>query len=271
MSWGVATCRSENCFVAHALNVASFITDPWFYALAMPAVLITGISKSGFGAGSGGIAVPLMSQLIAPGAAAGIMLPILCVMDLLGLRAYRGKWTRAILKPMIAPAILGIVLGAIMFGVLSVNTIKIILGTIVVSFATYQSVPQLRNLKSWLPLAARPWLWCGLSGFTSTLAHAGGPPATIYLWPKQLDRTQFVATTVVFFTLVNAFKIIPFMILGQLNFTNLATSLVLMPLAPLGVWLGVRLNRWLSDELFRKITLTLLFVLGCRLLYEGLR
>jgi uncharacterized protein len=247
------------------------ITDPWFYALAVPAILITGISKTGLGSGSGGIAVPLMSQVIAPGAAAGIMLPILCVMDVLGLRAYRGQWSWPILKPMIAPAVLGIIVGALMFGVLSVNATKAMLGVIAVSFSVYQFVPQLRDLKSWLPQAVRPWLWCGLSGFTSTLAHAGGPPATIYLWPKKLDRVQFVSTTVAFFTLVNAVKIVPFALLGQLNFTNLATSLLLMPLAPIGVWLGVRLNRWMSDAMFRRIALTLMFVLGCRLLFEGLR
>ncbi len=249
----------------------NFITDPWFYAWAIPAVLITGVSKTGLGAGAGGIAVPMMSQVIAPGAAAGIMLPILCVMDVLGLRAYRGKWSTLDLKQMMLPAMLGIGFGTLMFGILSVKTTKALLGAIAVTFAIYQAVPALRDLKSWLPSGVRPWLWCGLSGFTSTLAHAGGPPATIYLWPKKLDRTQFVATTVFFFTVVNAVKLIPFALLGQLNFTNLGTALVLMPLAPIGVWLGVRVNRWISDSVFRRFTLGLMFILGCRLLFEGLK
>jgi uncharacterized protein len=247
------------------------ITDPWFYALAIPAVLLTGISKAGFGAGSGGVAVPMMSQVIAPSVAAGIMLPILLVMDLLGLRAYRGQWRADVLKPMIAPAVLGIVIGALMFGVLSVKATKALLGAIAVAFAIYQFVPSLRDLKSRLPNGIRPWLWCGLSGFTSTLAHAGGPPVTIYLWPQQLDRVSFVATTVVFFTLVNVVKLVPYALLGQLNVSNLATALVLLPLAPIGVWLGVRVNRWLSEKAFKNAMLTLTFVFGCRLLYEGLR
>ncbi len=263
---------SANCCALHEPSVPfTFIADPWFYALAVPAVLITGISKAGFGSGAGGIAVPMMSQVIAPSVAAGIMLPILIVMDLLGLRAYRGKWEWLLLKPMIAPAVLGIAIGALLFGVLSVAATKALLGAIAVSFATYQAVPALRGLKSWLPESIRSWLWCGLSGFTSTLAHAGGPPVTVYLWPKQLDRVQFVAVTVVFFAIVNAVKIVPFAVLGQLNVNNLATSLVLMPLAPIGVWIGVRLNRWMSDTTFRNLMLVLTFALGCRLLFEGLR
>lgn len=249
----------------------AIITDPWFYALAVPAILLTGISKAGFGSGSGGIAVPMMSQVIAPSVAAGITLPILIVMDFLGIRAYRGQWNWAALKPMIAPAVLGITIGALAFGTLSVKDTKALLGAIAVSFAIYQFVPSLRDLKTWLPEAIRPWLWCGLSGFTSTLAHAGGPPCTIYLWPKKLDRVTFVATTVVFFTIVNIVKLIPYAMLGQLNLGNLATSLVLMPLAPIGVWIGVRINRWLSEAAFKNTMLALTFVFGLRLLYEGLR
>lgn len=249
----------------------NFITDPWFYVWAIPAVIITGISKTGLGAGVGGVAVPMMSQVIAPGTAAGIMLPILCVIDLFGLRAYRGQFSWQGVKPMMLPALLGILIGALSFGTLPVNTTKAMLGAISVTFAVYQLIPALRDLKTWLPEGLRPWLWCGLSGFTSTLAHAGGPPVTIYLWPKKLDRMQFMAVTIVFFTVVNAVKLIPFALLGQLNVANLATSLVLMPFAPVGVWLGVRLNNVINDVIFRRVTLGCLFLLGVRLLFEGLK
>ena len=59
-----------------------FITDPFFYAVGIPAVLIAGVSKSGFGGGLGVMAVPLMALAVSPQAAAAIMLPILCLMDL---------------------------------------------------------------------------------------------------------------------------------------------------------------------------------------------
>lgn len=249
----------------------TFSTDPWFYAWAIPAVIITGISKTGLGAGVVGVAVPMMSQVIAPGVAAGIMLPILCVMDVLGLRAYRGKWAWSSVKAMMLPALLGIVIGALSFGSLSVNTTKVLLGAISVAFSLYQLVPTLRNLKARLPEILRPWVWCGLSGFTSTLAHAGGPPITIYLWPKKLHRTEFMAITVVFFTVINFTKLIPFALLGQLSLSNLGTALVLMPFAPIGVWLGVRLNNVINDAIFRRVTLACLFLLGVRLLYEGLK
>ena len=120
-----------------------------------------------------------------------------------------------------------------------------------------------------LPEWLRPWLWCGLSGFTSTLAHAGGPPITIYLWPKKIDRMQFMAITVVFFTVVNAVKLIPFAILGQLSLSNLATSLVLMPLRRWACGWAMRLNNVINDVIFRRVTLACLSCWACGLL-EGL-
>jgi uncharacterized membrane protein YfcA len=70
------------------------ITDPFFYLVAIPAVLIAGVSKSGFGGGLGVMAVPLMALALSPQAAAAIMLPILCLMDVANVWAYRKNWDR---------------------------------------------------------------------------------------------------------------------------------------------------------------------------------
>ena len=85
------------------------ITDPWFYAVAIPAVLLYGISKGGFGGGLGAAAVPLMALVIAPVQAAAILLPILCVMDIVALWKFRGKWVLPELKVLVPASLLGIV------------------------------------------------------------------------------------------------------------------------------------------------------------------
>jgi len=87
------------------------ITDPWFYALAVPAFLLTGISKGGFASGAENTGVPLMSLVIPAPQAAGIALPVLCAMDLFALRAWRGRWDAAMLRCLLPGAALGIALG----------------------------------------------------------------------------------------------------------------------------------------------------------------
>jgi uncharacterized membrane protein YfcA len=246
-----------------------------FYPVAVLAILLTGVAKGGFGAGAGGIAVPLMSIYIAPPEAAGIMLPILCAMDLFGVHAYRGRWSREHLRAMLPGAIAGIAIGAVAFGTLPVNAIRLILGVISVVFAVNQGFALTERLAERLarergrpgPMAGA--FWGALSGFTSTLAHAGGPPFAVYMLPQRLDKSLLVGTSVVFFMVVNYVKLVPYGLLGQLNPGNLAAALLFAPLAPLGIWLGVWLHRRISEQAFYNVSYALLFVLGVKLIVDA--
>lgn len=246
-----------------------------FYPVAILAILVTGIAKSGFGAGSGGIAVPLMSIFIAPTEAAGIMLPILCAMDLFGVHAYRGKASWWHLKVLLPGALLGILVGALAFGALSVNAIRLLLGLIAVTFALNKWFGLSERLAAALARESAPpgrpagVFWGALAGFTSTLAHAGGPPFAIWMLPQKLDKTMLVATSVVFFLVLNYVKLVPYALLGQLNTSNLAASLLFAPLAPIGIWLGVWLHRRMTDRAFYAISYTLLFVTGLKLVFDA--
>jgi hypothetical protein len=112
--------------------------------------------------------------------------------------------------------------------------------------------------------------WGSLSGFTSTLAHAGGPPFAVYVLAQKLDKTRVVATSVVFFLVVNYVKLVPYAFLGQLNRVNLTASLLFAPLAPLGIWLGVWLHRRVSERAFYQVSYALLFGTGVKLIADAL-
>ena len=246
-----------------------------FYAVAVVAILITGIAKGGFGQGSGGIAVPLMAIFIAPPEAAGIMLPILCAMDIFGVHAYRHSWSRVHVMIMLPGALVGIALGAFAFGSLPVNVIRALLGVISVTFALNQWLRLTERIARHLagprdaPGRVAGTFWGAVSGFTSTLAHAGGPPYAIYMLAQKVDKTLFVGTSAVFFLIVNYVKLVPYYFLGQLNFGNLATALLFAPLAPLGVWIGVRLHHRMSQRVFFNLSYSLLLVTGLKLLYDA--
>jgi len=252
---------------------AGFITDPLFYALAVPVVLIVGISKGGFGGGVGMIAVPLLSFAIPLPRAAAVLLPILCVMDLFAVAAYRGEFSRPDLARLLPGALAGIGLGAFAFGVFDERWLRVLVGAIAVAFSLDWVVGLSRGRALAEPRPPGAWrglLWGGLAGFTSTLAHAGGPPVSVYLLPRRLHPTLYVGTTVVLFTAINYVKLVPYAWLGQLRVENLATSLVLLPLAPV----GVRLGRWLHDRFeeasFYRVVYALLLVTGLKLLSEAL-
>lgn len=239
----------------------------WFAAAA--AVLLTGLSKTGLGGAFGGLAVPLMAMWIAPRDAAAVMLPILVVMDLLGLRAYWGQWDHAELRRLIPAALLGVVLASLVFGGLSESSIKLIVGAISLAFALHRLVP--RKFAGRRYASARSgWLWGAASGFTSTVAHAGGPPLLAYLLRRDLDKRRFVATTVGFFAAVNASKLLPYLLLGLFSRRNLLTTAELAPLAPVGVVLGLQLQRLIPERPFFVLATALLGLSGLKLLLDGL-
>lgn len=249
------------------------IADPWFYAAAIPAVLIAGISKAGIGGGLGIVSVPLMTLVISPVQAAGIMLPILCVMDLAGLWAYRGTWHRRNMVMMLPGALTGIAVGGLSFHYLNDEVVKLIVGTVALSFVLYRvagdTLLRIGERPPTLP-GPRGAFWAGIAGFTSTVAHAGAPPVQVYLLPQRMDKTVFVGTMVVFFAVVNYTKLIPYAFLGQLSAGNLSTALALAPAVPVGIWLGLRFHGMLSDKWFYRIVYVILTLTGLRLVSQGL-
>lgn len=247
-----------------------------FYPVAIVAILLTGISKGGFATGAGGIAVPLMSIYIAPAEAAGIMLPILCAMDLFAVHAWRGRWSVPHLRVLVPGGLIGIAAGGLAFGLLSANAVRLIVGIIACVFALNQALRLGERIAARLATTSRPlgrvagFFWGAASGFTSTLAHAGGPPFAVYMLSQKLERQLLVATAVLFFLVVNYVKIVPYAIVGQLNAGNLAASLLFAPLAPLGIWLGVWLHKRMSDRVFYAVTYVVLFATGAKLIHDAL-
>lgn len=248
------------------------ITDPWFYLAAVPAVLLFGIAKGGFGGGLGVVAVPLMALVVSPLQAAAVLLPILCLMDLVGLGFYRGKWLWPELRILLPSSFIGIVVGTLLFGYMSAAIVRQIIGIVALAFTLHHFVSSRRRPGVALPhFPQSVGLLAGATGgFTSFIAHSGGPPISMYLLRRPLDRTDFAATTVLLFAAINYVKLAPYAWLGQLSAENLLTSLVLSPLAPIGVYTGVWLHRRVSEGFFFRLMYLLLFVVGCRLLYDGL-
>lgn len=247
------------------------ITDPLFYAAAIPAVLVAAISKGGFGGGLALLGVPAMALVLPAAQAAAIMLPILCLMDLVGVWAYRRTWDPRNLLVLGIGALIGICIGTATFHVFSDSMIRFLVGCIAIAFTLDYWLRRSRQANT-EPKAANRLLgivWGSISGFTSFLAHAGGAPANAYLLPQRLDKTLFVGTMVMLFASINYAKLVPYYWLGLLPEGNLIMSLVLAPLAPIGVLTGIWLHNRISPTWFYRLCYSFLFIIGLKLLYDG--
>ena len=244
------------------------ITDPFFYAVAVPAVIMLGISKSGFGAGFGSLAVPIMALAVTVPQAAAILMPVLLLMDLLGMAAFRKDFDLRLLKFLVPCGLVGTVVGALLFRALDARTVAGIVGIFTLLFLAQRLLFPPR------PDSAPPPRWLGglltvTSGFTSFVSHAGGPPLSAYIIPLRLSPVHFTATLAFFFFVINLSKWAPYAWLGLLDMRNMATSLALLPLAPIGVAIGVGLARTISQVLFYRLLYTGMLLTGCKLVWDG--
>jgi uncharacterized membrane protein YfcA len=243
--------------------------DLYFWIIAVLAVFIVALSKSGLVGSLGLVAVPMLSLVMPARDAAGMMLPLLLVMDAIAVWTYRKDADWRILKIMLPGAAIGTLIGWALWTVVSDAMVLLFVGVITLLFILDALLPLRKKLEGLPP--SKPWgvFWGGFSGFTSFISHTGGPPFQIYTLPQKLTPVTYSGTTAFFFAIVNSAKLIPYFFLGQLNVANLTHAAILAPLAIVGVLVGVYLVRRISIKRFYQLTYWLVFLLALKLIYDG--
>jgi uncharacterized membrane protein YfcA len=246
----------------------NYPTEFWF--LAVPAVMLYAISKGGFGTGVGIVATPLLMLAIPATEAVAILAPLLIITDFFTVVHYRLNFHKESILLLIPAAVLGITAGGLFFGYFQGNqrALEIIMGILALSFVLFQVFRALilGAVEARRPSTPEGVALGALSGFLSTLSHAGGPPVAIYLLPQKLPRQLFVGTTVIYFAAVNLIKLIPYEMLGLFRMGNLSAVGWLAPLTYVGVRLGIYLNGRFTDVWFNRIIYAILSLTGLQLL-----
>jgi hypothetical protein len=246
------------------------IADWHFYALAIPAVILLGLSKGGF-AGMGALSLPLLAFAIDPVRAAAITLPILIAQDVVSVWAFRRTVDWRLIGWMLPGSVIGIWLGYAFAASVSPVVVMAAVGIISILFGTYRLWVDAHAV----PRDAARWpegmgsLFGIVSGFTSQIAHAGQPPFQLWVLPRNLPRDVLVGTTAIYFAATNWLKVPAYVALGQFSRANLLTSAALLPLALVSTLAGVWLVRRVSPERFYTAIYWLMILVGAALVWEA--
>ena len=235
-------------------------------------MILLGLAKGGF-SGIGVIAVPMIALAVSPVLAASITLPILIVQDVVSVWSFRKTWDRNVLAVMLPSAAGGIVVGYALAAFVKPGAVELAVGAISIVFAVMRLWAE-RGSASARPAKPKKLPWRGVlagvtAGFTSQIAHAGGPPFQIYVMPKNLPRDVFIGTSAIFFAVVNWMKVPAYWALGQFTREAMMTALVLLPLAIASTWGGVWLVRRVPAGNFYRIIYVLLIAVGGKLAWDG--
>ena len=250
--------------------------------LAGFAVLFIGVAKAGFGGGLGMLVTPLCVLAFGPKTAIGILLPLLCAGAAFSLYHYWNRWRAENLQFLLPGVVLGVIIGVQLIGQFSPRQLNLAIGLIAVLFVVFQlSKQRLFRAQGAFEPSHRVGVPCGVAmGITSTFAHGAGPVAAMFLMPQRLPKEMFVGTSVLLFSFVNWIKL-PFFCVDRslvdcpvfathalITPATLGTSAKFFPLVPLGVWLGVWLNRRFSETIFVRVIHAILLLTGLQLIFN---
>ncbi len=242
------------------------------YALGAGAALFAGVSKGGFGSGAAFAGVAILALAVPPGAALGIMLPLLMTIDAVTLRPYWRQWLWPEARVLLLGALPGTALGAALYSVAPADLLRLLIGAIAILFVAWRVAGGLGLARARArPLPAWGGALAGLvAGFTSFVSHAGGPPVAVWLLSRRPGKTAYQATTVLVFALINFAKLGPYAALGMIARDSLVAAAWLVPFAVLGAWLGVKAHRRMPERAFFALTYVLLTVTGTKLILDAL-
>jgi uncharacterized protein len=242
-----------------------------FYLVAIPAVILFGLSKGGF-SGIGTLGVPMMSLVASPVRAAAIVLPVLLVQDWLSVWAFRRDFSPRNLVILIPSSMIGVGVGWLVAARVSDDAVRLAIGVISIVFVLYMLIrDRLGRAPVEKPGVPSGVVWGSLAGFTSFVSHSGAPPFQVYVMPQYLKPPVFAGTATMFFAAVNLLKVPPYFLLGQFNRDNLFVSAGLIPVAILSTFAGVWVTRRVSADRFYAIILALIFLIGAKLTYDAVR
>lgn len=240
-----------------------------FYGMAALVALLTGFAKGGLGGTLGALATPLMALVMPADKVIGLILPMLMIADVFAVYTYWKKWDWKIFWLLIPGAIAGVTIAMFFITNAPTHALRVAMGVIVLLFAFYKIFEsKILNTRT---IEARDWhgIAAGtIAGFSSALAHTGGPPISIYLLQRRVKISTFNATTALFFTVLNWIKLPYYYYAGLFDLQQLIDILWILPLLPIGVWAGKKLSERISHVTFERVIVFFLVITALLLIFE---
>lgn len=243
--------------------------QPTLVALLILAAFLVGLSKGGLPA-IAMLSVPILSLFMSPLVAAVLLLPIYILADVVGVYLYRHEFSLPNIKVLMPAGVLGVVIGWTTASVVSDRMVSFLIGVMGILFCLYTWLKKKTDTPPAEPEIKRGLFWGTLSGFTSFVAHAGGPPFQIYILPQKLPKMVFAGTTTLVFAVVNLAKIIPYSNLYPYTAETLKISTLLLPVAAMGTVVGKKLIEQLSEKWFFLAVQIALFLISVKLVLSVL-
>jgi uncharacterized protein len=238
-------------------------------AVVLCAITLIAFTKGAFGGGYGLLGIPLLSLVMDPVTAGALLAPMFVAMDLFALRYWRrNTWSKPDAAILIPAMIAGIAAGFVLLGQLDPHLVGMLVGLISLAFTAIWLVGGARTIVR--PRSSVRAIGAGLaSGVTTMIAHSGGPPVSMYLLSRGLEKQRYAGTISIVFTVGNAAKLLPWLLLARPGLDFWPLVLAAIPAVPIGVWIGWKLHQRISHTQLERACYLLLTLTALKLLWDA--
>ncbi len=237
------------------VDISSYMQSEISWAVLFVSALFVGMSKTGV-QGLTLLTVPLLAITFGAKPSTGLMLPVLCFADLIGVWYYKRRAEWKYIVRLLPTAILGFFIAIWVDHLIPASEFKHLMGACLALVLVVMLWNQWKGKENML---AQHW-WYGplfglLGGFTTMIGNAAGPVMAIFLLSVRIPKLAFVGTNAWFFLCVNYLKL-PLQIFAwnNISLTTLAIDACTIPFVLAGAYMGIRIVKLLPEREFRIFT-----------------
>ena len=243
--------------------------SPVFVAVVIAFLgFMIGVSKGGF-SGLGALLTPLLALVLPVASAVGVLLPMLMVGDAFALYMYWNEWDLGLVRRMLPAGVVGALGGTALLSWLPPDGLRILLGIFILVLVAYRFASD--SIQS-MRYQARPWHAPAagfLAGFATGMFNNGGPAFSSYLLLQKLQARPFIATTAIYFALLNLVKVPGFLYTGVLDLPLLFSLWWVFPFIPIGILTARMTLTRVSPSTFEWIIVILLIFSSLSLIWQS--
>ena len=217
------------------------------------AALSIGMSKTGV-QGIMLMIVPLMAMAFGAKESTGVILPMLCMADIIAVAYYKRIADWKIVAKLLPTAIIGFFLAIGVDNAIPTGQFRQLMGwTLMLALAVMIWSEVFGKENRWM----KKWWYAAifglLGGFTTMIGNAAGPVMSVYLLSMRKEKMEYIGINAWFFLVVNLLKVpLQAFVWDNITWDSLILNLSMLPIIGIGALIGIRIVKLLPERVFRR-------------------
>lgn len=234
--------------------IETLTTFQW--AILAVAALCIGLSKTGV-QGLMLLVVPYMAMAFGAKASTGVILPMLCMADIVAVAYYKRIADWRVVAKLLPTAVFGFFVAIFVDRLIPTEGFRQLMGwTLALALAVMLWSELYGKENRWLKKWWYSALFGLLGGFTTMIGNAAGPVMSVYLLSMRKEKMEYIGINAWFFLVVNLLKVpLQIFVWENISWSSFSLNLLMLPIIGMGAWLGIRVVKLLPEQAFRRFIL----------------